>query len=334
RIEKAGDFDGQRFVDGGDVAHFGYYDKFSVAAWIRPKETQDGTILSRMTDAPRAAGYSITLEDGKIHVNLIVRWLDDAIRVHTRRSLPADRWCHVVVTYDGSRVAEGVKVYLDGRDEKLVVDLDDLNQNFQSKEPLRIGAGNGPAGRFHGGIDDVRIYRGVLAREDAGILATTDAIRAIVALPTDKRTDLQTLKLRRYFLDKQAPSDIRQAREQFLHLRRQREQLIDRFPTTMVMREMPTPRDTFVLIRGEYDKHGEKVTPGVPRSLPALPPGVPNNRLGFARWLVDPTNPLTARVAVNRYWQMLFGTGLVKTVEDFGSQGEWPTHPELLDFLA
>ena len=102
----------------------------------------------------------------------------------------------------------------------------------------------------------------------------------------------------------------------------------------MVMQEMPTPRDTFVLIRGEYDKHGEKVTPGVPASLPPLPDGTSNNRLGFARWLVDPANPLTARVTVNRYWQMLFGTGLVKTVEDFGSQGEWPSHPELLDWLA
>jgi hypothetical protein len=102
----------------------------------------------------------------------------------------------------------------------------------------------------------------------------------------------------------------------------------------MVMREMSVPRDTFVLVRGEYDKHGEKVSPGVPRSLPPLPAGVPNNRLGLARWLVDPANPLTARVTVNRYWQMLFGTGLVKTVEDFGAQGEWPTHPELLDWLA
>jgi hypothetical protein len=117
-------------------------------------------------------------------------------------------------------------------------------------------------------------------------------------------------------------------------MRRRRDRLIERFPTTMVMQEMPVPRDTFVLIRGQYDKHGEKVTPGVPSSLPPFPSGVPNNRLGLARWLVDPANPLTARVTVNRYWQMLFGSGLVKTVEDFGSQGEWPSHPELLDWLA
>ena len=82
-----------------------------------------------------------------------------------------------------------------------------------------------------------------------------------------------------------------------------------------------------MLLRGAYDRPGEKVSPGVPAALPPLPAGVPNNRLGFAEWLVDPANPLPARVAVNRYWQMYFGTGLVKTVEDFGSQGEWPSHP-------
>jgi hypothetical protein len=102
----------------------------------------------------------------------------------------------------------------------------------------------------------------------------------------------------------------------------------------MVMEEMPTPRATHVLVRGQYDKPGEVVTPGVPDCLSPWPAGAPRDRLGLARWLVDPANPLTARVAVNRAWQMFFGTGLVKTAEDFGAQGEWPNHPELLDWLA
>ena len=102
----------------------------------------------------------------------------------------------------------------------------------------------------------------------------------------------------------------------------------------MVMAERPVPRETHLLIRGAYDKPGEKVEPGVPAVLPPLPAKAPNNRLGFAKWLIDPANPLTARVTVNRFWQMYFGTGIVKTTEDFGSQGEWPSHPELLDWLA
>jgi hypothetical protein len=102
----------------------------------------------------------------------------------------------------------------------------------------------------------------------------------------------------------------------------------------MVMQELPTPRETFLLKRGAYDHPGDRVERGVPAALPPLAKDVANNRLALARWIVDPGNPLTARVAVNRYWQMYFGTGIVKTVEDFGSQGEWPGNPELLDWLA
>src|SRR5205814_9313234 len=93
-------------------------------------------------------------------------------------------------------------------------------------------------------------------------------------------------------------------------------------------------RETCVLSRGAYDKKGETVDRGVPSALPPLPEGVPNNRLGLAKWLVSPSHPLTSRVIVNRYWQQFFGTGIVKTAEDFGAQGTWPTHPELLDWLA
>jgi hypothetical protein len=104
--------------------------------------------------------------------------------------------------------------------------------------------------------------------------------------------------------------------------------------TTMIMQERATPRETFVLVRGAYDKHGERVTPNVPAALADLPSEAPRDRLGLARWLVSSENPLTARVFVNRQWQLFFGTGLVKTTEDFGVQGERPSHPELLDWLA
>ncbi|MEI8016828.1 MAG: PSD1 and planctomycete cytochrome C domain-containing protein [Schlesneria sp.] len=105
-------------------------------------------------------------------------------------------------------------------------------------------------------------------------------------------------------------------------------------PATLISQDLPQPRETFVLIRGAYDKKAEKVDRGVPGVLPPLPEGVPNNRLGLAKWLVAPNHPLTSRVIVNRYWQQFFGTGIVKTAEDFGAQGTWPTHPELLDWLA
>jgi hypothetical protein len=267
-------------------------------------------------------------------VNLVVRWLDDAIRVETEGRLLPGEWHHILVTYDGSRLAAGVKVYVDGRPQKLKVLLDDLNQSFQTKEPLRIGAGGGPDGRFRGMIGDVRVYGRTLSPEEAELVATTDPIETIAATPPEKRTPAQSTKLRAFFLDREAPSQIQQTHRQVVSLRRQRERLVESLPTAMVMEEMPAPRDTFILVRGQYDKPGDRVSRGVPASLPAIPAGAPDNRLGFARWLVDPGNPLTARVAVNRYWQMYFGAGLVRTAEDFGTQGEWPSHPELLDWLA
>jgi mono/diheme cytochrome c family protein len=155
----------------------------------------------------------------------------------------------------------------------------------------------------------------------------------ILALPPEKRSETQKEELQKYYRSTVSPEGKKLAAE-LAQLRQARTEVEKKVTTTMVMQELAMPRDTFLLIRGEYDKKGEKVTAGVPAALPPLPKGTPANRLGLARWLVSPEHPLTARVAVNRYWQMFFGTGLVKTAEDFGSQGELPSHPELLDWLA
>jgi hypothetical protein len=334
RLGKAVAFDGKRFINGGNVGDFGFEDRFSLAAWIFPRGLRGGTIVSRMTDTGEGEGYQVRLKDCKIHVNLVKRWLDDALRVETGRALPEGRWYHVLMTYDGSRLADGLKVYIDGQPEKLKVNLDDLNQSFKTAEPLRIGGGGGRSARFHGDIDDVRIYAGALSAEEAELLATTDTIDAIAAVPPARRSPQQAHKIRAYFLEGHAPASIRRARQQVLDLRARRQKLVEGFPTTMVMQEMAKPRDTFVLIRGQYDKPGARVKPGVPAALSPFPRDAPSNRLGFARWLVAPEQPLTARVAVNRCWQTFFGIGLVKTAEDFGAQGEWPSHPELLDWLA
>ncbi len=158
-------------------------------------------------------------------------------------------------------------------------------------------------------------------------------ILTIVKAASDKRTDAQQSELRSYYRSL-ISSETRPLGEKLAALKKSRAGMEKALSTTMVMNEMAKPRDTFMLIRGQYDKHGEKVTPGIPSSLPPLSAGAPVNRLGLAQWIVDRSNPLPARVTVNRFWQMVFGTGLVKTAEDFGSQGELPTHPELLDWLA
>ncbi|NBV23648.1 MAG: DUF1553 domain-containing protein [Proteobacteria bacterium] len=341
RAGSAAVLDGQRYINCGDVGNFGFFDKFTLAAWIQPRGTNSGAIISRMAEhtedsgfASDSEGYSVHLKQGRVQVHLTKRWLDDALRVETEAALPPEQWLHVTVVYDGSRLAAGVQVFFNGQPQKMRVLLDQLNQTFQTKQPLRIGSGGAPANRFHGLVSDVRVYGRALTAEEAGMVATGESVTELAAIPAVKRTAHQMAKLRSSFLAQAAPAPMRETEKRVAELREQRARYVESLPTVMVMEEMATPRATFLLKRGEYDKPAERVAPGVPASLPPLPAGAATNRLGFAQWLVSPANPLTARVAVNHQWQMLFGTGLVKTAEDFGSQGEPPSHPELLDWLA
>ncbi len=319
-------------ADLGDVGAFGFFDKFTFGVWVHAEIGQDGPLFSRTGETERGEGYSVTLEGGKVQVNLVKRWLDDAIRVETEKPVALGKWSHVAISYDGSRQASGVRVFVDGELVKLKVKLDDLNQSFATKAPLRVGAGGGS--RFTGSLANFRVYDHVIPPLDIASLASAADITALLAKDSRDRKPGEKHKLRTYFLERHAPDSIRHA---YLGYDRAAKELADfdaSLPTTMVMEEMPTPRPTHLLLRGEYDKPGPRVQPAPLESLAKLPANAPNNRLGFAQWLVAADNPLPARVTVNRVWQMFFGAGIVKTVEDFGSQGDWPSHPELLDWLA
>jgi Protein of unknown function (DUF1553)/Protein of unknown function (DUF1549)/Concanavalin A-like lectin/glucanases superfamily/Planctomycete cytochrome C len=326
-------FDGKRFIDAGDVADFGYFDRFSLSAWIRPESLNAGTIMSRMTDTEQADGYYVQVLDGHIHVNFVKRWLDDCIRVETRASVKPHEWTHVLVTYDGSRIASGISVYLNGEKVPLKVNYDFINQSFAAKQPFRIGAGGGNENRFRGLIDEVRIYDLCLDAEEAEISSVAESITDLISRERSTRTAKQQKKLASYFLAQVAPAIIRQQHEDLLAAREERRQFMHDLPTVMIMQEGPR-RATHVLTRGEYDKPGHQVSPRIPAILDTKSDSSRDNRLDLANWLIDAKNPLTARVAVNRYWQMYFGYGLVKTAEDFGTQGERPSHPALLDWLA
>lgn len=330
-IGKGARFDGSRVVNGGDKGSFGFYDKFTAAAWIRP-EAAGGPIVTRAEDKVDGEGWGLYLLNNRLQVNLIKRKLDDSIRVQTKQPLPVGSWHHVAMSYDGSRMATGVRIYVDGKPQELEILLDAINQDFKTTEPLRIGGGGGFGPPFSGSIDEVRVYARALPADEIAILASPRDLAEIAR--STSRTAAEEQKLRLAFLESAAPPQIRTVWNKQELVRREREAFIENVQTVMVMEENPQPADTFLLIRGSYDRPGEKVSRGVPAALPSLPEHAKNDRLALARWLVDPSNPLTARVTVNRFWQMYFGTGIVKTVEDFGSQGEWPSHPELLDWLA
>ncbi len=208
---------------------------------------------------------------------------------------------------------------------------------FVAQQPFGFAGGTRLRIRLH--------YESIYARHVIGrprILITSDPragldipneVAVALEVSTEKRTKEQR-DLVRSFFRQNVSVHAAEVRRKLESVREQRRAWEASLPTTMIMQEMPQPRTTYFLIRGQYDRRGDVVQPGVPSSLPPVPEGAPANRLGLAQWLVSPRQPLTARVTVNRYWQMFFGTGLVKTAEDFGSQGERPSHPELLDWLA
>jgi hypothetical protein len=338
RIGRAGVFDGKNYLDAGEVAQFDINNAFSISVWINADDAADGSLVTMMQDKPKGKGYGLHLNHGKVQMGLTTVWETDAIRMESEETVEPHHWHNIIVTYTGSRLADGMHVYLDGRPLHMRVESNNLcrryGNNVPFHAPFRVGAGWGPERRFRGLIDDVRVYKRALAEDEVAALSVGEAAAAIARKSPSTRTRGEALALRWYYLENLADPRFQDAWKKAIALSWEKEQFERTFPTVMVMRESPTPKTTHLLVRGAYDKPGEVVQPGVPAALPPLPGGVPNNRLGFARWLADPANPLVARVTMNRFWQMYFGTGIVKTTEDFGVQGEWPSHPELLDWLA
>ena len=322
-------------IDLGDAGGFDHADAFSMGAWIKPVQEPNGAVLARMDEKKKNRGFDLLLDQGKVAVHLIHQWPKNAIKVITKRSaVRGDRWQHVLATYDGSGKAAGVRIYVDGNLEPVVVEQNKLKGTIRTAKPLNVGR-RSQSSFFNGLVDELRIYARQLGEADVLRLANRDPLRPLLELPTEKRSERQLAALRTHYLQ-EVDGTYRELAARIKQTAAEIEEANKPISTVMVMQDVPTPRMTYILERGAYDapKKDQPVQPGVPAALPPLPKDAPPNRLGLARWLVDPQNPLTARVAVNRYWQMLFGEGLVRTPEDFGSQGEPPTHPELLDFLA
>jgi mono/diheme cytochrome c family protein len=318
------------FVDAGQAVSFEFTNAFSYGAWIKLHD-KTGTVLSKMAAGPGYRGFDLLISNGKIEVHLASEFPDNAIKVVGKEALPTNEWRHVFVTYDGLKKAAGVKLYIGGRSQSLDVSKDKLSATITTDTPLFIGT-RLKAFPFRGLIDDVRFYNRALRSNEVAALSDYPSL-SLAKLPKEQRTKEQRDELKTFFRENHA-TDFLAARARLAQLQKEKKELLAEIPDTMVMDELEKPRDTFMLVRGNYQNKGEKVTPGTPAAWPPLPTGQPTNRLALARWLVATTNPLTARVTVNRLWSMLFGTGLVKTANDFGSQGERPSHPELLDWLA
>lgn len=299
-------------------------ERFAVALWMR------SGALGEMTVLEGGPGFDIGVTDSHPQPNdkrgspLYVefagtRWHSDAI-------VYGGQWHHVALNFENGQPG----LLLDGKPTRM---LEVGKAERAPAGPVTIGDPHHDK-PLKGDIGGLRIYGRALTPAEAEALALHEPVRYILAQDETKRTKEQNQRLLDYFLKYDAAPELRRVYAELNGLKSRLAQTKKDIVTAQVMAEMAKPRDTFILGRGDYRNRGEKVTPGIPAMLPPMPKDAPANRLGMAQWLFSAQHPLTARVAVNRYWQLHFGTGLVKTTEDFGSQGDAPIQRDVLDWLA
>ncbi len=330
------DANNKGFLDKSDgVGYFDHHESFSLDFWLHTARDYEEAGVLNHSDHLRfgSGGWTIGLEHNHVKVGLAHAYPRDQIIVRAREPLPADAWTRVTLTYDGSAKASGIGVYLNGEPAQLDVERDGLTKSI-----LPLGLAFAGLDDFHGlafgkrwqqtpleggAIDELRVFDAELSPLAVAVLhADAEALQADDA-PERLAEHLALLD----------PA-TENARRELTATRAELNALLTSLPEVMIMGDTAHPRPTYVLERGVYSNHGEEVTPrGLVQVFPYAD-DLPKDRGGLAQWLFDPEHPLTARVYVNRLWQMHFGTGLVRTAEEFGSQGETPTHPELLDWLA
>ncbi|MFN7734136.1 MAG: DUF1553 domain-containing protein [Pirellula sp.] len=305
---------------------------FSIALWVQPgTDTQGGSLLARMNDAAKYRGWDVWMENGNVGMHLIHQWPENAIKASSTERLTASRWQHVAITYDGSGKAEGVRIYFDGREVGKNIQMNTLSDTARTEVPLRIGRRHVTSATVGAKLQDIRIYRKLLAVEELKTIGSLTRRQYLIA--KSQRTPEDNEELFRWYLADHDPEypKLTAAHQQLVT---EKADILRRGTIAHIMNERNEPPKAYVLMRGEYDKRSDEVAPGTPSVLHPYAESLPRNRLGLAQWLLDPNNPLTARVTVNRFWQEVFGQGIVPSTGDFGITGQLPSHPELLDYLA
>ena len=321
-IQFSGD-DAMNFPSGfGD---FNRHQEFSMAFWIKPTQEHDRAVVVRRSKAwtdAASRGIEVLIENGRLSPALIHFWPGNAIRVQSKSVVPLNQWTHVGLTYDGSSRASGLKLFENGKLANTEVIRDQLTREITGGGDPFIGFAQRMRDRGfkNGMLDEFYLFDRVISGSEIEKLAGL-------------REKIDDSAVRKIFLHSAYKPSVTASQELYTERKRFGDQR-QRLTEIMVMKEMPGLRETHILERGHYENHGKVVGRATPEVLTPFPTGAPENRLGLAQWLTSPDHPLLARVTVNRYWQMIFGRGLVSTSEDFGMQGKPPSHPKLLDWLA
>lgn len=312
------------------VGAFNRADPFTISLWIQSPDSKERAVIFHRSVAwtdSASRGFELILEDGRLKWSLIRFWPGDAASIKSRSQLNTGEWVHVTVSSDGSGKASGLRLYVNGAPADCEVIRDSLSRDIApvGKDIIQLAARERDRGFKRGSIDDIRIFN----RE----LTPLEIRTSLSENPSNLEPEASQTELFETFL----ATSCEEYSTALAELKTARNALLIKLgepSEIMVMHELPTPKKAYVLFRGQYDQRREEVFADTPAVLNPFPKDAPRNRLGLAKWLTDPSNPLLARVTVNRIWQGIFGRGLVRTADDFGSQGSQPEYPELLDWLA
>lgn len=331
-------------IDGAalDLRSFNRSDPFTLSFWIKPPKVKDYAGLLSYSSGYYGGyrGYEVLLVEDKLEFRLSHEFPYNALQVVSKKPFSPNQWQHITFSYDGSSRAAGIRLYMDGEQIPLEIKRDHLyqtalpiNSQFGNSRYLRLGTRDNEKGFAGGALDELMVFHRALSLPEVLQLAHPEKLEALLDKVPDRLSTAEKQAWEDYYFLTISPQ-YQQSLKALQKLRQAENDTLTAVPEIMVMGERDQPRQTYLLERGAYDAHGKEVSPATPEQVFAMPPNLPPNRLGLARWLTHPDNPLTARVAVNRLWQQFFGEGIVGTPDDFGSQGSLPTHPALLDWLA
>ena len=337
KFGKAIQFQPGKTIVAEKIGDFAKGQPFSHSEWIRtPRLNQHSAPIARMDVKNNFRGWDLYFSNGHLAVHLIHKWPNDAIKVTTRaRVIKKNQWHHIAVTWDGSGKQKGISIYVDGVKQPTRVEANSLKpkSEIRTETPFRIGQRSETA-VFHGSVQDFHLFNRLLTKAEIGALRNAQLLVHTLGTPAEKRTAQQKKALLEHYLDNH-DAQYRKLAETVESLKKEKSAMESRSPITHIQVEQKNkPAMANILMRGQYDKVGKEVSATTPAALHPFPKNAPKNRLGLAQWIVHSDNPLTARVTVNRFWQEVFGRGIVETSEDFGIMGTLPTHPQLLDWLA
>lgn len=331
---------GDAWLDLNVVGNFKRYDPFTICLWINiPEDITDGVIFHKGSGAAlfNFKGFHIALKNNQLELLMAAVAPNNAIIEIVNDPIPREEWIQLTLRYDGKSSAKGFSLFMNGMEKETTVKIDNLYKDitvYNGADPVGLQFGARWRGKGIGGakIDDIQVFDLALSKLEILKIANWEAWNNIVSKDKLDLSPVDLNLLREYFDMIQPAFKIKN--EQLVQLQKSLSDTIEPIKEIMVMEEMAVPRQSYILDRGQYDSPTEAVYPNTPESILEFQSDYPKNRLGLAKWLTDPEHPLTARVAVNRYWQLIFGEGLVKTSEDFGNQGSLPKNKELLDYLA